>query len=222
MEVTGGGFPEELSPFPEVEAQVEDEAEADLSYTVGYLYPEPTSAVMQKQKQKQKLRPIRSNARSRCDCDCDCDGDAANQSESELGFDELVKLKSQMDAHFISTFNQHSTSLSQLCASFSSGSESSRGKSGRKRKKMECYVEELVGQVMKKQEQMQQQLMEVIQKKEKERVDREEAWRQHQMLRLNNDHHIRSQEAARSLTLIHFIRNALDLPPFQLPHFSPS
>ena len=77
---------------------------------------------------------------------------------------------------------------------------------------MESYLEDLIRKVMEKQEQMQQQVLEVIENKEKERLVREEEWRDQQMIRLNNHHQIRSQEAQRSQALIHFIRNTLTLP----------
>ncbi|XP_021719843.1 trihelix transcription factor GT-2-like isoform X2 [Chenopodium quinoa] len=93
----------------------------------------------------------------------------------------------------------------------------SNGKPKKKRKKMESFLQGLMSQVINKQEQMHQQLMNMIENKEKERILREEAWRQQELDRANRDHQIRAQEAARNVALIYFIRNALGVSELQVP-----
>ncbi|XP_021766740.1 trihelix transcription factor GT-2-like isoform X2 [Chenopodium quinoa] len=96
--------------------------------------------------------------------------------------------------------------------------EEERSKPKRKRrKKMESFLQGLMSQVINKQEEMHQQLMNMIENKEKDRILREEAWRQQELERANRDHQIRAQEAARNVALISFIRNALGLSELQVP-----
>ena len=62
--------------------------------------------------------------------------------------------------------------------------------------------------VMEKQEQMHKQLIEMIEKREKDRIIREEAWKWQEMERIKRDEEARAQETSRSVALISFIQNA--------------
>lgn len=62
---------------------------------------------------------------------------------------------------------------------------------------------------MLKQEQMHKQLMEMLEKNEKERIIREEAWKQQEIERSRRDEAIRTEETSRNLALISFIQNLL-------------
>lgn len=86
---------------------------------------------------------------------------------------------------------------------------------------MESFLQGLMSQVIHKQEEMHQQLMDMIENKEKERIIREEAWRHQEIQRANRDHQLRAQEAARSVALISFIRNALGVSELQIPELLP-
>lgn len=147
--------------------------------------------------------------------------------EDDTSADALLQMKSEMDAHLISNFKSQ---ISHLNFSFSSSSDcsgesehkveepSSSGRPRKKRRKrMELFLENLMSQVIHKQEQMHYQLMDMIEKKEKERITREEAWHQREMERAKRAEQIRAQEAARSLALISFIRNALGVTDIQVP-----
>ncbi|OVA20127.1 SANT/Myb domain [Macleaya cordata] len=86
--------------------------------------------------------------------------------------------------------------------------------SSRKRKRgtrheLKLYFENLVKDVMKKQEEMYKQLMETIEKMEKDRITREEAWKRQEMERRRRDKEMRDQETSRSLALISFIEKFL-------------
>ncbi|XP_068320497.1 trihelix transcription factor GTL1-like [Pyrus communis] len=87
--------------------------------------------------------------------------------------------------------------------------------------RVELFLESLVKKVMEQQEQMHKQLIEVIEKNEKERLAREEAWKQQVLDRLKRDKEIRAQETSRSLALISFIQNYLGSEN-QVPQPSPS
>lgn len=81
---------------------------------------------------------------------------------------------------------------------------------GRKRKrksKIEKFLESLVMKVMEKQEEMHKQLVEMIESRERERVIRDEAWKQQEIERMKRDSEARAQETSRNLALISFIQN---------------
>ncbi|XP_010243939.1 PREDICTED: trihelix transcription factor GTL1 [Nelumbo nucifera] len=82
----------------------------------------------------------------------------------------------------------------------------------RKRKtrmKLEVFFENLMHKVIKKQEEMHRQLMEIIEKRERDRIIREEEWKQQEMERVKRDKEMRAQEASRSLAIISFIEKAM-------------
>ncbi|XP_065869733.1 trihelix transcription factor GT-2 [Euphorbia lathyris] len=101
-------------------------------------------------------------------------------------------------------------------SSSSSGDDSSdiKGNANRKRKrktrkKLEDFLQGLVMKVMDKQEQMHKQLIETMERRERERIIREEAWRQQERERMKREKELRAQENARSLALISFIENMM-------------
>ncbi|KAJ4704106.1 Trihelix transcription factor GT-2-like protein [Melia azedarach] len=82
----------------------------------------------------------------------------------------------------------------------------------RKRKtteKIEIYLESMVMKIMEKQEQMNRELIEMIERRERERIIREEAWKQQEMERTKRDEEIRARETDRSIALITFIQSVL-------------
>lgn len=104
---------------------------------------------------------------------------------------------------------------------------SSRGRN-RKRKRqtssshrMMDFFEGLMKQVMQKQEAMQQRFLEVIEKREQDRMIREEAWKRQEMARLAREHELMAQEraisASRDASIINFLQKitgqTVQLPP---------
>lgn len=77
-------------------------------------------------------------------------------------------------------------------------------------KKLMAFFETLMKQMMEKQEKMQQKFLEALEKREEDRMMREEAWKRQEMARLNKDQELRSQErsmaAARDLALVSFLQ----------------
>lgn len=100
-----------------------------------------------------------------------------------------------------------------LCSCDGNADDSSVGAGesvGRKRKrksKIEKFLESLVMKVMEKQEEMHKQLVEMIESRERERVIRDEAWKQQEIERMKRDSEARAQETSRNLALISFIQN---------------
>ncbi|KAF6153773.1 hypothetical protein GIB67_001006 [Kingdonia uniflora] len=84
--------------------------------------------------------------------------------------------------------------------------------------KLEFIMESMVDKVMKQQEEMFKQVMDLIDKSENERIVREEAWKQEQLEWQKKEMEKRAQENSRSLALISFIRNVLGqevhIPPY--------
>lgn len=77
-------------------------------------------------------------------------------------------------------------------------------------KKLMAFFENFMKQMMEKQEKMQQKFLEAIEKRENDRMIREEAWKRQEMARLNRDQELRSQErsvaASRDLALVSFLQ----------------
>eukprot|EP00261_Vitis_vinifera_P017657 XP_010647428.1 PREDICTED: trihelix transcription factor GTL1-like [Vitis vinifera] len=84
-----------------------------------------------------------------------------------------------------------------------------RKRKRRTRKKLEFFLESLARKVIKNQEQMHMQLIELLEKRERDRIVREEAWKQQEMDRAKRYEEVRAQETSRSLALISFIQNIL-------------
>lgn len=70
-------------------------------------------------------------------------------------------------------------------------------------------MENLAAKVMQRQEQMHSQLIQIIETKEKERILREEAWKQQEIERAKREEEVRAQETSRNLAIISFIQNVL-------------
>ncbi|KAM2704062.1 hypothetical protein EV2_005583 [Malus domestica] len=98
---------------------------------------------------------------------------------------------------------------------------SPRSGNGLEIERVELFLGSLVKKVMEQQEQMHKQLIEMVEKKEKERLAREEAWKQQELDRLKRDKEIRAQETSRNLALISFIQNYLGYE-IQVPQPSPA
>lgn len=83
------------------------------------------------------------------------------------------------------------------------------------------FFESLMKQVMQKQETMQQRFLEVIEKREQDRMIREEAWKRQEMARLAREHELMAQEraisASRDAAIISFLQKitgqTIQLPP---------
>ncbi|XP_018438660.1 trihelix transcription factor GTL1 isoform X2 [Raphanus sativus] len=96
-----------------------------------------------------------------------------------------------------------------------------RGNRGRRGGKMMELFEGLVRQVMQKQAAMQRSFLEALEKREQERLHREEAWKRQEMSRLAREHEIMSQEraasASRDAAIISLIQkitgHTIQLPP---------
>ncbi|KAM7525995.1 hypothetical protein LguiA_015897 [Lonicera macranthoides] len=87
--------------------------------------------------------------------------------------------------------------------------------------KMMEFFESLMKQVMQKQEALQQRFLEAIEKREQDRMIREEAWKRQEMARLAREHDLMAQEraisASRDAAIIAFLQKitgqTIQLPP---------
>lgn len=71
------------------------------------------------------------------------------------------------------------------------------------------FVENLVVKVMEKQDQMHKQLVDMVEKNERERLMSEEAWKQKEMERIKKDEEARTEEISRNLALLSSIQKLL-------------
>ncbi|XP_059630512.1 trihelix transcription factor DF1-like [Cornus florida] len=99
--------------------------------------------------------------------------------------------------------------LNSTSSSTSSDQEHEGRHRGRKRK-WEDFFERIMKEVMDKQEEMQKKFLEALERRERDRMVREEAWRVQEMARLNREHellvHERSITAAKDAAVIAFLQ----------------
>ncbi|KAK9051837.1 hypothetical protein SSX86_028468 [Deinandra increscens subsp. villosa] len=171
----------------------------------------------------QKLRPIRCNVRSfsdRCSLDDPVDVKTMNwQPEDGL-------IDAETDGGGFIPPNPVNLGLPleecQIEASLSSSSDETSklqelikepvNKKKRKRKsrrKLELYVESMMKTIIEKQEQMHRQLIDMLEKNEKESIMREQAWKKQEIERAKRDEKARKQHISQSKALISFIQNSL-------------
>ncbi|KAF8032103.1 hypothetical protein BT93_D1117 [Corymbia citriodora subsp. variegata] len=79
----------------------------------------------------------------------------------------------------------------------------------RKKLKLKLFMKNMVMKLMVRQEQMHQELVQMLEKMERERISREEAWHRQEMEQIKRDEELRAQETSRSLALISFIEKLM-------------
>ncbi|KAH0986046.1 hypothetical protein GBA52_013223 [Prunus armeniaca] len=185
-------FPEQIAPFPESTDQ-------------HLLFANPTAVV---HSPPQKLRPIRCSS-GRCpaielpDSAGNLgDGGPAHVGSGTWGDEGENESSSSPDDDGDEYLKTEGTERMKR-------KRKRRSRTGGRLERVEIFLESLVMKVMEKQEQMHKQLIEMIENREKERIAREEAWKQQELDRMKRDEEIRAQETSRSLTLISFIQNFL-------------
>ncbi|GAB4861122.1 Trihelix transcription factor df1 [Ancistrocladus abbreviatus] len=113
-----------------------------------------------------------------------------------------------------------SSSPSSSSSSSTSSDEEILGRRKRKRK-WKDFFERLMKEVIDKQEELQRKFLEAIEKREHDRIVREEAWKLQEMARLNREHEILVQErsvaAAKDTALIAFLQKLSDQQQIPLP-----
>ncbi|OIT37157.1 PREDICTED: trihelix transcription factor GT-2-like [Nicotiana attenuata] len=146
--------------------------------------------------------------------------------ECGFEFSAVQQMKSVFDAHCFNLISQ-ARILEAEFSSSSDDSESSeaieerlnRKRKRETRKSLKLYLEDMVKRLMDKQEQMHKQLIDMIEKKEHERIIREEGWKQQEIERAKRDEEVRAEETSRNLALISFLENLLG-DEFQIPKSS--
>ncbi|XP_068320847.1 trihelix transcription factor DF1-like [Pyrus communis] len=99
--------------------------------------------------------------------------------------------------------------LSNSASSSTSSDEELEGRAKKKRK-WKDFFERLMKDVIQKQEDLQKRFLETIEKREQERIVREEAWRMQEIARINREHEILAQErsikAAKDAAVMSFLQ----------------
>ncbi|KAI8567182.1 hypothetical protein RHMOL_Rhmol02G0100500 [Rhododendron molle] len=223
-------FPLHLTPFPDAAAILYSNPTAEI--------PPPEMQYKSHPPPPQKLRPIRSNGRTSpeyIDRTVDLEG-AVHGCYSELGFPNQLSLaevyggssvdvaaaaaermKVEMEAACAKLISEGELFETELSSSSDDDGDSSeavkeplnRKRKRKTRKKIELYLKNMMTKVLQKQEQMHNQLIEMIEKKERERIIREEAWKQQEIERAKKGEEVRAEERSRTLVLISFIQNLL-------------
>ncbi|KAL4332898.1 hypothetical protein GQ457_07G022450 [Hibiscus cannabinus] len=119
---------------------------------------------------------------------------------------QAVPMHSTNPGFFNLSSNLFSTSTS---SSTTSNDDSYGGSSGKKRKWKE-FFKRLTKEVIEKQEELQNKFLQTIEKCEHQRMAREDAWRIHEMARVNKEHEIlvqeRSKAAAKDTAVLAFLQ----------------
>ncbi|KAL1533498.1 Trihelix transcription factor df1 [Salvia divinorum] len=114
--------------------------------------------------------------------------------------------------------------LSNSTSSSTSSDEDIQRRSGRKRK-WKDYLEKLMTDVVQKQEDLQKKFLEALERRERDRIAREEAWRVQEMARMNREHDLLLQErsvaAAKDAAVISFLQKVTGQSNLQIPNIAP-
>ncbi|KAL8477235.1 hypothetical protein ACS0TY_029506 [Phlomoides rotata] len=122
-----------------------------------------------------------------------------------------------------------STNAEVMCFSTSTASSESEG-SVKKKRKLANYLEKLMKDVLKKQEDLQNKFLEAIEKSEKDRIAREEAWKVQERARIKREQELLAKErafaAAKDAAMLAFLQKitqqtpSLDVPEILTPFLS--
>ncbi|PKI55611.1 trihelix transcription factor GT-2-like [Punica granatum] len=114
----------------------------------------------------------------------------------------------------------HSTSSSTFSDEGLRGGGAGGGGDGlrhKRKRKWKGFFERLMKEVMDKQEELQKKFLEAIEKREHERLVREESWRMQEMARINREREILAQErsmaAAKDTAVMAFLQKIADQQP---------
>ncbi|XP_010534754.2 PREDICTED: trihelix transcription factor GT-2-like, partial [Tarenaya hassleriana] len=111
-------------------------------------------------------------------------------------------------------FARNVPSLNLFSSSTSSSTASEEEEEGKRLRKRRRYwkglLKRLTNDLMEKQEEMQKRFLETLEKREKERIEREQAWRVQETARINREYeiiaHERSASAAKDAAIISFLQ----------------
>ncbi|KAM7507891.1 hypothetical protein LguiA_018344 [Lonicera macranthoides] len=122
----------------------------------------------------------------------------------------------------ISHSNIHSGTVSNSTSS-STSSEPERRR-GKRKRKWKDFFERIMKEVIEKQEKLQMRFLETLERRERDRMVREEAWRVQEMAKMNREHdvlvHERSVSAAKDAAVIAFLQKMTEQGPIS-PDFQP-
>lgn len=106
--------------------------------------------------------------------------------------------------------NVHGNLFSSSTSSSTASDEEYEEQRGTRKRKWKEFFKRLTKEVIKKQEQLQNKFLEEIERRERERISREEAWRVQEIARINREHDIliqeRSTAAAKDAAVIAFLQ----------------
>nr|GMD94137.1 trihelix transcription factor GT-2-like [Ipomoea batatas] len=121
---------------------------------------------------------------------------------------------------FPSQRNVPGSPLSDSTSSSTSSDEDIQRRHRRKRK-WKDFFERLMKDVIEKQEDLQKKFLEALEKRERDRMVREEAWRVQEMARMNREHDLlvqeRSMAAAKDAAVLQFLQKVSEQHNLQIP-----
>ncbi|KAL7245925.1 hypothetical protein ACSBR2_001117 [Camellia fascicularis] len=103
-----------------------------------------------------------------------------------------------------------SSSFASISSSSSTSSDEEPERRGKRKRKWESFFQRLMQEVIEKQEEMQKQFLETLERRERDRLAREEAWKVQELARMNREHDLLVQErsiaAAKEAAVIAFLQ----------------
>ncbi|KAK4481341.1 hypothetical protein RD792_012226 [Penstemon davidsonii] len=115
----------------------------------------------------------------------------------------------------------HAYNLSYSTSSSSTSSDEDIQLRRGKKRKMKDFFEKLMKDVIQKQEEMQKKFLDTLEKRDRDRLAREEAWRVQEMARINREHDLLVQErsiaAAKDGAVIAFLQKVTEQQNVQIP-----
>ncbi|KAK4354616.1 hypothetical protein RND71_026810 [Anisodus tanguticus] len=112
--------------------------------------------------------------------------------------------------------------LSNSTSSSSTSSDEDIQRQHTKKRKWKDFFERLMKDMIEKQEELQKKFLETLDKRERDRMAREETWRVQEMARLNREHDLlvqeRSMAAAKDATIIAFLQKITEQQNTPIPN----
>ncbi|KAK4433757.1 Trihelix transcription factor GT-2 [Sesamum alatum] len=121
---------------------------------------------------------------------------------------------------FQTSHHPHSLRSNSTSTSSTSSDEDIQRRRGRKRK-WKDFFQRLMKDVIDKQEELQKKFLDTLERRERDRMAREEAWRVQEMARMNREHELLVQErsiaAAKDAAVIAFLQKVTEQHNLQIP-----
>ncbi|XP_031492550.1 trihelix transcription factor GTL1-like [Nymphaea colorata] len=158
-----------------------------------------------------------------------------SSNNSKLGASASEEQTLALEKNHVDGTSEEETLENPLLQDGSAGENTSKKRrKGQNFEAMKGLCEDMVKKMMAQQEALQRRFLEAVERRDQERMEREEAWKRQEMARLNKETEMRTQEQAlassREATIISFLKRLTQdnihlegsLPSFEEAHSGPT